>query len=121
MIAIPKLSHLPFDTLLMGGIGFALGRLAQVNERLSASVLAVTSIANYILFEAANRFVRPFLNRIIRPLEISPEALYTGTNALVWTATILAAQSLDLISGRIAGLGLFVVAGVLATRISLLS
>lgn len=122
MITTPKISQIPFDALLKGGIGYVLGSLAGVNEKLSAAVLTIASLVDSILFEIVNRYVLPFLNRLAHPhFNISPEALYTGTNAIVSTITILAAQNFDLISRRTAGICIFISAAILACRVNLLS
>lgn len=121
MIPTPKLSHLPFDTLLMGGIGFALGKLGNINERLSATILGVASIANTVLYEVANRWARPFMNQVTHPyFSLSSKALYAGTNAFVSTIAVLAAQNFALISRRTAGLCLFVTSSVFLARLHML-
>lgn len=118
MIYTPKLSQIPFDALIFGGAGYVLGRLAHVNAQLSAKVLVVGALANQILFAAANHWTRPFLNQLFYPHHFSPEGIYIGTNALVATITILAANHLSLISRRVAGACLFVSASILVARLS---
>ncbi len=121
MILTPKLSQISFEALLLGGIGYALGRFANVDPKLSAQVLVIAGLANTILFAVTNYWGRSYLNRMIFPFHVSPQALYVGTNTLVSATAILAAQQLNLISRCVAGGALFVTAAVLLARISLLN
>lgn len=114
MIATPKWSfQIPAGMVVMGGIGFAVGRLVQVNEKLSIAVLAIYSLANDILFLAAKHTIR-------QPLHISSQALYVGTNTLVSTITIFTARHLDLISRRVTCALFFANSLILASRLSML-
>lgn len=114
MIAIPRLNQLPFDTIILGGSGHLFARLYGMNEHLSTVVLMVAAIANQILFHIADLLIRPRLN-------ISSEAIYTVTNAIVTTSTILAAQQLSLISRRWASLLMFGSLLLLTTRVKYLN
>ena len=113
MIAIPRLTQLPFDILITGGIGYAIGYLAEINAKFSAQVLVIASLANHILFQIVNHWVRPKLG-------ISAKAIYTGTNSVVAIATILAVTQLELISRRMAGMLIFASLGILAARLKIL-
>lgn len=114
MIATPKFSDILFDTPIMGGIGYTIGLYAGVNAQLSATVLAVASFANVILFQMANRWIRPLLN-------VSPEAIYTGTNTIVTVITTLAARQFELISRRMTCVCIFASLGILAARLRILA
>lgn len=122
MIVTPHLSHLPFDIFLYSGAGYLLGRLALVNEHLSAIVLATASIANHIIFQVTNQWIRPFITQKFQlKKDLSSESIYVGTHAVVSILTIIAAQQLNLLSRRVAGLFIFCSLGILGARISLLS
>lgn len=114
MIATPKWSfQIPAGMLVMGGIGFTVGYLAQVNEKLSTVVLAIYSLANDILFLVAKHTIR-------QPLHISSQALYVGTNTLISTIAIFTARHLDLISRRATCALCFANSLILASRLSML-
>jgi hypothetical protein len=113
MIETPQLRQIPFDTIIWGGIGYALGRFAKVDAKLAAAVLIVANIANHILFQSANYCVRPLL-------EISTEAVYTATNAAISMTTILALRHLNLLSRRVAGSLIFVSIAIVAARLTML-
>lgn len=122
MISIPKLSQIPFETALFGGIGYTLGRFVNVNEKHSTVIFVVTSLANNILFQVMNRWGRPFLNHVVYPyFKMSPEALYIGSHTLVSSVAFLAAQQLNLIGRRVAGIGLFLSAAVFVAKVSILN
>lgn len=121
MIAAPKLSQLPFDVLLMGGTGYVLGRLTQVDAKLSALVLTVSSISNYVLFTVANRWLKPLLNHSFALPYISTQAVYTGTSALVSAITIFTAYQFKLISLSFAGVALLVSGVNLLARLRILA
>lgn len=110
MIAIPRLNQLPFDTILFGGSGYLFARVYRMDLQLSTTVLTVAAIANHILFHIADRLVRPTFN-------LSSEAIYTVTNGVVTTSTIVAAQQFGLISRRWTSLLLFSSLLFSATRV----
>lgn len=114
MILTPRFSQLPFDMLVMGGLGYGLGYFFDANAKLSATVLAIGSIANLILFKISDHWIRP-------QLKISPEAIYTGTNAITTITSVFAARHFELISRRVAGLAIFALLGVFAARLKILA
>lgn len=114
MMVTPQLSHLGFEIPLLGGLGYALGKLMQVNEKYAAAVLATASLANYILFVSVNHLVP-------QRLKLSENAVYTGTNLMVHAMTILFARHLELISKRMAGGFLFVSTVVFAARLNMIN
>jgi hypothetical protein len=120
MIPTPQLSQLPFDTLIFSAAGYVMGRLANVNERLAAAVLAIASIANHILFQIVDRWINPQLKDRFE-LNLSSGAIYTGTNGAVAIATILAAQQLDLLSRHWAGVLIFGSLAIFAARLRVLA
>jgi hypothetical protein len=114
MIATPQLEQIPFETLLFGAIGGALGFLGKVNAKLSVAVLVIANLANHILFQIAHRLIEPKLN-------ISSEATYAATNAVVATITFIAAQQLNLISRRVAGSLMFLSGLIFMARLRVLT
>lgn len=114
MIAIPRLNQLPFDTILFGGAGYFYARLYGKNENLSTTVLAIAAISNQILFHIADRIIRP-------SFKVSSESIYTVTNGIVTTATIVAAEHFHLISRRWAFILTFGSFLLLATRVKQLN
>lgn len=120
MIPTPQLSQLPFDLFIFGAGGYIMGRLTHVNERLSAAVLAIASIANHILFQIVDRWINPKLNEKFE-FNFSSSAIYTGTNAIVSVATIIAAQQFDLISRSWAGILIFSSLAIFAARLRVLA
>jgi hypothetical protein len=121
MIAVPERSQILFESLLLGGIGFVGGTISHADAPLAASVLIIGNIANHILFELGDAWVRPQLSSLRHSLKFSSEAIYVGTNSVVTVATILAAQQLELLSRRMASVLIFMSLAVLAARISILS
>lgn len=114
MIATPQPSHIPYDTLVWGVIGYVAGRFAEVNAKFAAAVLVIASLANHILFQIAN-------HKIGLKFNISSEAVYTATNAVIAMTTILVCQQLELMSRRMAGCLIFTSLAVLAARLKILS
>lgn len=121
MISTPQFSQLPFETLILGGLGYTLGRLSKVNEEVSAAVLVIGSIANFILFKISDQWVRPQLEKLSPQFKVSSEAIYTGTNAITATAAAFAAQHFELISRRMTGITVFAILGVFAARLKILA
>jgi hypothetical protein len=120
MIPTPQLSQLPFDLFVFAGAGYVFGRLNSVNERLLTGVLAVASIANHILFQIVSRWINPKLNEKFE-LNFSSGAVYTGTNAVVMIATLIAAQQLELLSRNWAGVLIFGSLAIFAARLRVLA
>ena len=114
MCATPQIIQLPFDITISGGVGYGLGRLYGVDERLAAITLSVASLANQLLFHITNYAVGSKFN-------LSPAAIYAGTNALSATATILALQQMELISQRFAGMLIAGAAIIFISRLKILS
>lgn len=114
MLATPELSQIPFDAMMMGGIGYAIGHLAEANTRLWAAILAIASLANHIFFQAASYWLRPRLN-------LSSESIYAGTNLAVMATTVLVVRELELISRRMAGILIFASLGILAARLKVIA
>lgn len=113
MIGIPNISQMPIELSLVGGLGLLYAQCAKVNKALSVMVLMVRTVANNILFYGANEYLREHLN-------ISAEALKSGIDAGVSTATIITATKLNLISKRAGCLWMFVNLAVLCARMSIL-
>jgi hypothetical protein len=122
MINIPHANELTSETLLMAGIGFVVGKIMQVNTLLSTSVLVIANLANHLLFALANNLAYDLDENEKKVFKLmTPQVIYTSTNAVVSIVTILAAQSLDLISKRLAGTFIFVSLAVLVARIRIIS
>ncbi len=111
MIITPKWSQVHIGMLAWGAVGFVAGQLGQVDSKLTALVLAISSLANDLLFFAAEEVLK-------RP--VSAKARYVGTNTLVSTVTIFVARHLELISRRtVCGL-VFANSLLLAARLRIL-
>lgn len=93
MIITPNWSQVHIGMLTWGGIGFVAGQLGKVDSKLTTLVLAISSLANDLVFFAAKEVLR-------KPLGISVKALYVGTNTFVSTVAIFVARHLELISRR---------------------
>jgi hypothetical protein len=114
MFVTPQLSQIPYDILAWSGIGYAIGRFAEVNAKLAAEVLVIATLANHILFQMANQWIAP-------KFQISSEAIYTATNAVIAMTTILVCQQLELISRRMAGCLVFTSLAVLLARLKIIA
>lgn len=112
-IFAPKISQLPFELIIAGSLGYAVGCYGKVNEKLSTSVLMIRSLANYTLFYVADLTIRHYLN-------ISKEALYTVIDLGVSGGAICAARKLDLLSRRMACAMVFASAALFTARLSIL-
>lgn len=119
MISTPKLSEAPVETLMMAGVGFVAGAALRVNASLTAAVLAISTIANYLFFEAANRWARPVVNGMQSYFEMTPELTYAVTCALVSSVTFVALCKFDLLSKRVSAALIFLSLGTFAARIRL--
>lgn len=96
----PKLSEAPVDIVLMTGIGFAAGLVIQTNPVLTATVFAVSTAANYLFFELANRFVA----YIQQEKNVPTGLTYAVTCASVTTTTLIAMSKLDILTRTVAAL-----------------
>lgn len=119
MIHVPRLSHVPFDALIAGGVGFALGHLSKVDAKLSALTLAVASVANYLLFKSFDCFFRHAVK--VKDPAFASRAIYVTTNFVISSATIIAAKYFELLSNRMTVVCLFGSLGYLAVRLKLLN
>lgn len=114
MIYVPKLSQLPYETLFLTGVSYGAAHCFKANPKLASAVTAISIIANYLLFKVFDCTLRPHS-------KIKSEAIYTGTNAIAMTMTILVSNHLKLISKRMAGVLIAASVVLLATRIKILS
>jgi hypothetical protein len=106
IIETKKWSDLPFSIIAWGGIGYVLGKIEGVNEKLSATVLATHSLAKHLFFHFTSHVV-PYTS-----LKFSSKAIETASDAIVSVATIIVAQQLALISLKTAGLFGALTAGI---------
>lgn len=117
-MAISKLTQATVETFLMAGIGCGSGLILQVNPGLTASLFAILTIANHILFEAADRWARPLLNTVTKSQFIfSSELTYACTTLAVSAISFVAAQQLEILSKRLAGVFIFVSCGTFLGRL----
>ena len=107
MIYTPEWSQAPVETLLMAGLGFVAGKVFNVNAELVATIAAVSTVANYLLFTVATRWIAPRLHEMQSWIDVSDELTYTITCALVSVITCIAMNQFDLISRRLAGILIF--------------
>jgi hypothetical protein len=117
MIHVPKLTHVPANTIILGGVGFALGHITKANPLLSAAILATSSVANYVLFKFFDCFLRHGLKAKTPSRAFVSQTTYTSTNLTVSLAAIFAARHFELISRRSTGACVFLTLGLLATRL----
>ena len=108
MINTPQLNQAFPEILIAAGIGTAAAMTFDMNPGLVATVCAVSTFVNYALFGAANLWVRPALNNLTKSqFEISEKLTYTFTVLAVSTVTFIAAQQLDILSSKLAGVLIF--------------
>lgn len=117
-MSCPSLEQIPYDLILMGAGGYAFGCLTQVNPALTAALLAVSTLANHLFFQIAQKAASTINQKVMYGTN---EAIYAGTNAIISTAALLAARHFALISSSMAGCLIFVTANVLLCRMRILA
>lgn len=120
MLYTPKWSQAPVETLIMAGLGFVSGKVLRVNAGLVATIAAISTVANYLLFEAANRWMTPRLNEMQSLIDISADLTYTVTCATVSVITCIALNRFELLSRRLAGILVFMSLSAITARLRII-
>lgn len=113
MIKLPQASELPFEMLLATGIGYGAGRIWEGNPKLLALVMAVSTIADLILF----KLTKP----IGQVLNFSAEAVYSVTSLAASATTVCALFRLNQVSQSMAGFYIFGSLAIFFAKLSILS